>query len=86
MILLPVLVHTEQSSKFDELGIDYTLDSLETEEVLFVTIDNMSRCRQFEGCTKVTSGGFEYICTMSMMEIVEQLFEEQENETKQHKD
>ena len=69
-ITLPILKHTEETEKLENLGIDFNDDQYEIEYITFYRIYAISPMNNF--CS-IHTNGTEYICTQSYEEVWDKL-------------
>ena len=74
-IKLPVFHHTDNSTTLKDCGIEYTLENnCEVREIIFYQINAISEYIEGDNnYTSIHSNGTEYICTMSLNEVLKSI-------------
>lgn len=73
-IELPILFHTDQTTTFKEVGIDYELSECEVRKMLFININAVSK--YLDGgkwYSQIHSNGDSFICTYTYDKVIELL-------------
>ena len=69
-IKLPIMVHTESTFTFEELGIEVADDECTSKYFIFYTIDVIaSRMKNEDKHTMIQSGGRDFICLLPIKEV-----------------
>jgi hypothetical protein len=67
-ISLPIFYHNDKTSKFEDLGIDYSLDKCEIRSVNFYVINAISPRKDDDYCA-IHSNGSQFICKLSFSQV-----------------
>ena len=69
-LTLPILKHTDETEKLEEMGLEINLDDYDTEQVTFYKIYAISKAGNM--CS-IHTNGTEYLCTQSYEEVWQKL-------------